>query len=216
MVLPIVGMGGIGKTTLAQLVHNDERVKRHFDLVLWACVSDKFLIEEIIRSVIEVATMNKCELTQMEALQKKLGEVLGKKRYLLVLDDVWNEDGHKWDDLRSVLCSPASSDITIIVTSRSRQVAFIMGTLPPHQISLLNEDQSWEIFHRRAFGREVEKQQELIPVAKSIVQKCKGLPLAIKTIAALLRSKHHGQWSSVLNSDVWKNDIFATGIVPAL
>nr|XP_020166348.1 disease resistance protein RPP8-like [Aegilops tauschii subsp. strangulata] len=76
MVLPIVGMGGIGKTTLAQLVHNDERVKRHFDLVLWACVSDKFVIEEIIRSVIEVATMNKCALTRIETLQKELCRVL--------------------------------------------------------------------------------------------------------------------------------------------
>jgi hypothetical protein len=71
-------------------VHNDQRVRHHFELVIWVCVSDKFVIEEIIRSVVQVATMNKCELTEMEALQKKLGEVLGKKRYFLVLVDVWN------------------------------------------------------------------------------------------------------------------------------
>ncbi|KAF7105515.1 hypothetical protein CFC21_106318 [Triticum aestivum] len=217
MVLPIVGMGGIGKTTLAQFVHNDQRVKHHFELVIWTCVSDKFIVEEIIRSVIQVATLNKCELTDKEALQKKLGEVLGKKRYLLVLDDVWNEDRQKWDDMRSFLCSHAGSRSAIIVTSRSNQVASIMGTLPPHQISLLDEDQSWEIFKRKAFGMEVEKKEELISVAKSIVHKCKGLPLAIKTIAALLRSKHHSQWFSVLHSDVWKDDILtATGIIPAL
>ncbi|XP_044399121.1 putative disease resistance protein RGA3 [Aegilops tauschii subsp. strangulata] len=217
MVLPIVGMGGIGKTTLAQLVHNDRRMKHHFELVIWACVSDKFVIEEIIRSVIEVTTMNKCDLTQMEALQKKLGEVLGKKRYLLMLDDVWSEDRQKWDDMRSLLCSHAGSGSAIIVTSRSNQVASIMGTLPPHQISLLSEDQSWELFQRNTFGRAVEKQEELISMAKSIVQKCKGLPLAIKTVAALLRSKHHRQWFSFLDSDVWKDDILrTTGIVPAL
>nr|UBY07595.1 NBS-LRR disease resistance protein [Dasypyrum villosum] len=217
MVLPIVGMGGIGKTTLAQLVHNDQRVKHHFELVIWACVSDKFVAQEIIRSVIEVATMNKCDLTQMESLQKKLGEVLGKKRYLLVLDDVWNEDRQKWDVMRSLLCSHAGPGSAVIVTSRSNQVASIMGTLPPHQISVLNEDQSWELFQRNTYGRAVEKHKESISMAKSIVHKCKGLPLAIKTIAALLRSKHHSQWLSVLDSEVWKDDILTTtGIVPAL
>ena len=123
------------------------------ELVIWVCVSEKFVIEEIIRSIIQVATMNKCELTEMEALQKKLGEVLGNNTYLLVLDDVWNEDRQKWDDMRSLLCSHAGSGSAIIVTSRSDQVASIMGTHPPHQISLLNEDQSWELFNKNAFGR---------------------------------------------------------------
>uniref|UniRef100_M8BXN5 Putative disease resistance protein RGA3 n=1 Tax=Aegilops tauschii TaxID=37682 RepID=M8BXN5_AEGTA len=215
MVLPIVGMGGIGKTTLAQLVHNDQRMKHHFELVIWVCVSNKFVIEEIVRSVIQVATMNKCELTEMEALQKKLAEVLGNNRYLLVLDDVWNEDRQKWDDMRSLLCSHAGSGSAIIVTSRSDQVASIMGTNPPRKISLLNEDRSWELFHRNTFGTEVEKQEELISMGKSIIHKCKGLPLAIKTIAALLRSKNHSQWFSVVDSDVWKSDIIATRVVPA-
>ncbi|VAI68064.1 unnamed protein product [Triticum turgidum subsp. durum] len=216
MVLPIVGMGGIGKTTLAQLVHNDQRVVHHFELVLWVCISDRFVIEEIIRSIIEVATMTKCDSTKMEALRKQLGEVLGRRRYLIILDDVWNEDRQKWDDMRSLLCSHAGSGSAIIVTSRSDQVASIMGTLPPRQISLLDEDQSWELFHRNTFGRGVEKQEELILTAKNIVHKCKGLPLAIKTMAALLLSKHHNQWLAVLDSDVWKNGILATGIVPAL
>ncbi|VAI68065.1 unnamed protein product [Triticum turgidum subsp. durum] len=216
MVLPIVGMGGIGKTTLAQLVHNDQRVVHHFELVLWVCISDRFVIEEIIRSIIEVATMTKCDSTKMEALRKQLGEVLGRRRYLIILDDVWNEDRQKWDDMRSLLCSHAGSGSAIIVTSRSDQVASIMGTLPPRQISLLDEDQSWELFHRNTFGRGVEKQEELILTAKNIVHKCKGLPLAIKTMAALLLSKDHSQWFSVLDSDVWKNDILTTRIVPAL
>ncbi|VAI84587.1 unnamed protein product [Triticum turgidum subsp. durum] len=217
MVLPIVGMGGIGKTTLAQLVHNDQRVMHHFELVIWVCVSDKFIIEEIIRSIIQVASKEKSKFTNIEALRKELTEVLGNKRYLLVLDDVWNEDRQKWDDMISLVCSHAGSGSAIIVTSRSNQVASITGTLPPHHISLLDEDQSWELFHRNTFGRGVEKQEELILVAKNIVNKCKGLPLAIKTIAALLHSKHHSQWFSVLDSDVWKDDILTTtGIVPAL
>ncbi|XP_037460475.1 putative disease resistance protein At3g14460 [Triticum dicoccoides] len=118
--------------------------------------------------------------------------------------------------MRSLLNSHAGLGSSIIVTSRSDQVASIMGTLPPRKISLLNEDQSWELFHRNTFGRGVEKQEELISMAKSIVDKCKGLPLAIKTMATLLHSKHHNQWFSVLESDVWMNDVLATGIIPAL
>uniref|UniRef100_A0A453ST59 Uncharacterized protein n=2 Tax=Aegilops tauschii subsp. strangulata TaxID=200361 RepID=A0A453ST59_AEGTS len=163
-----------------------------------------------------MATMKKCELTKMEALQKELSQVLGKKRYLLVLDDVWNEDRQKWDDLRLLLCSDAGSGSAIIVTSRGNQVASVMGTIRSHQISLLNEDQSWELFHRNAFVGEVEKQDELILMARNIVQKCKGLPLAIKTIAALLRMEHHNEWFPVLDSDVWKNEILRTGCIPAL
>nr|XP_040253302.1 putative disease resistance protein RGA3 [Aegilops tauschii subsp. strangulata] len=210
-------MGGIGKTTLAQLVHNDERVKHNFELAIWVCVSDMFVIEQIIRSIIQVVTMNKCELTEMEALQKKLGEVLGNKRYLLVLDDVWNEDTQKWNDMRSLLCLHAGPGTVIVVTSRNDQVASIMGTIPPHQISLLDEDQSQELFHINTFIRQVENQEELISMVKSVVHECKGLPLAIKMMAALLRSKHHSQWVSVLDSDVWKNGLLTnTGIVPAL
>uniref|UniRef100_A0ACD6ALP5 Uncharacterized protein n=1 Tax=Avena sativa TaxID=4498 RepID=A0ACD6ALP5_AVESA len=216
MVLPIVGMGGIGKTTLAQFVHNDQRVVHHFELVLWVCVSGQFVIKEIVRSIIEVATMKKCDFSEMELLQKDLRRVLGRKRYLLVLDDVWNEDRQKWDGLRSLLCSDAGSGSAIIVTSRSDQVASVMGTIPSHQISLLNEDQSWELFCRDTFGRRVEKHDELISMARNIVQKCNGLPLAIKTMAALLRSKHRNEWFSVLESDVWKNGILTTGILPAL
>ncbi|XP_048546209.1 putative disease resistance protein RGA3 [Triticum urartu] len=202
----------VGKEDEKELV----RVMHHFELVIWVCVSNKFVIDEIIRSIIQVATMNKCDLTEMEALQKKLHEVLGKKMYLLVLDDVWNEDGQKWKDMLSLLCSDAGPGSAIIVTCRSEQVASIMGTLPTHHISLLKEDQSWELFHTNAFGRTVEKTEEIISVAKSIVHKCKGLPLAIKTIATLLHLKDHSQWFSVLDSDVWKNDILTTRIVPAL
>uniref|UniRef100_M8D709 Putative disease resistance protein RGA3 n=1 Tax=Aegilops tauschii TaxID=37682 RepID=M8D709_AEGTA len=176
--------------------------------------------EQVVKILLENQCDNnnvmKCELTKMEALQKELSQVLGKKRYLLVLDDVWNEDRQKWDDLRLLLCSDAGSGSAIIVTSRGNQVASVMGTIRSHQISLLNEDQSWELFHRNAFVGEVEKQDELILMARNIVQKCKGLPLAIKTIAALLRMEHHNEWFPVLDSDVWKNEILRTGCIPAL
>jgi uridine kinase len=95
-VLPIVGMGGLGKTTLAKMVFNDPRVQNHFDLKMWYCVSDNFEATTIVRSVIKLATDGMCDLANnIELLRRKLQEVIGQKRFLLVLDDVCNEEQSK-------------------------------------------------------------------------------------------------------------------------
>jgi replication-associated recombination protein RarA len=115
-VLPIVGMGGLGKTTLAQLVYNNEEVKKHFNLRVWVCVSNNFDIVNIIKSIIEVATNKQGEsISNPEVLQKKLrDEILAGKKYLLVLDDVWNEEIKKWDALKTIVswCMPRKCNIS--------------------------------------------------------------------------------------------------------
>ncbi|KAJ3678763.1 hypothetical protein LUZ61_021304 [Rhynchospora tenuis] len=137
MVVPVVGMGGLGKTTLAQLVYNDPRVKDHFKLPLWVCVSQDFNIGLLIRSVIELV-MGKCEvpIDNMELLRRRLHEAIGGKRYLLVLDDVWNENIDEWDRLRALLnCGDPES--AIIVTTRIDTVASIMGTVESNKLGIL-------------------------------------------------------------------------------
>ena len=204
-VLPIIGMGGLGKTTLAKMVYNDHKVQKHFDLMMWHCVSDNFETIAIVRSVIELATKERCDLPDtIELLQKKLQEVIGRKRFLLVLDDVWNEDQLKWqDNLKPLLCSAiGGSGSMIVVTSRSRQVASIMGTLPPYELARLSDDDSWELFSKKAFSKGVEEQEEFITVGKLIVNKCKGLPLALKTIGGLMRSKYQiKEWEAIAESN---------------
>ncbi|TXG47845.1 hypothetical protein EZV62_027139 [Acer yangbiense] len=98
-VYPIVGIGGLGKTTLAQMVFNDERAMRHFELRIWVCISEDFGVKRIIKAIIESATGSACEALDLDPLQKRLQGILNGKRYLLVLDDVWNEDQEKWDRL---------------------------------------------------------------------------------------------------------------------
>lgn len=104
-VLPIFGMGGLGKTTLAKMVCNDQGIQPHFQLKMWHCVSENFDAIALVKSIIELATSSKCNLPDsLELLQKRLEEVIGQKRFLLILDDVWNEDERKWeDDLASVV-----------------------------------------------------------------------------------------------------------------
>ncbi|CAL5013782.1 unnamed protein product [Urochloa decumbens] len=203
-VLPIIGMGGLGKTTLAKMVYNDSKVQKHFDLTMWHCVSENFEAIAIVRCVIELATKERCYLPDnIELLRGKLQQVTGCKRFLLVLDDVWNEEQGKWeDDLKPLLCSSIGGfGSMIIVTSRSRQVASIMGTLPPHELACLGEDDSWELFSMKAFSKGVQETDEFIAIGKLIVNKCKGLPLALKTMGGLMSSKHQiKEWEAIAQS----------------
>jgi len=204
-VLPIIGMGGMGKTTLAKMVYNDRRVQKHFDLKMWHCVSENFEATAVVRSVIELATNGRCDLRDtIELLRGKLQEVIGRKRFLLVLDDVWNEEPQKWEDLRPLLCSSVGgSGSMIVVTSRSQQVASIMGTLPLHELACLSEDDSWKLFSKKAFSKGVQEQEDRFMIGRSIVKKCKGLPLALKTMGGLMSSKQEVQeWEAIAKSNV--------------
>uniref|UniRef100_A0A2N9I2Z6 Rx N-terminal domain-containing protein n=1 Tax=Fagus sylvatica TaxID=28930 RepID=A0A2N9I2Z6_FAGSY len=106
-VVPIVGIGGLGKTTLAQYVYNDDIVKKHFELKMWVCVSDPFEVKVVIEKIIASATSNKPNDLHMDELQKQLRKEIDGKKYLLVLDDVWNQNYNKWDNLKSLLMGGA-------------------------------------------------------------------------------------------------------------
>ncbi|XP_062191967.1 disease resistance protein RGA2-like [Phragmites australis] len=209
-VLPIIGMGGLGKTTLAKMVYNDRRVQKHFELKMWHCVSENFEAIALVRSVIELATNRKCNLPDtIELLRRELQEDIGRKRFLLVLDDVWNEDKLKWeDDLKPLLCTCiGASGSMIVVTSRSQKVASIMGTLPPHELACLSEDDSWELFSKKAFSKGVQEQEEFVMIGRRIVNKCKGLPLALKTMGGLMSSKQQVlEWEAIAESNRCGND----------
>nr|GEZ70199.1 CC-NBS-LRR resistance protein [Tanacetum cinerariifolium] len=100
-VVPVVGMGGIGKTTLAKSVYNNQKIQKQFDVKVWLCVSVKVNISRLLEMIYESLTSKKCEPPTTEKLITKLREELGSKIYLLVLDDVWDEERTYWDDFRN-------------------------------------------------------------------------------------------------------------------
>ncbi|TVU04750.1 hypothetical protein EJB05_47883, partial [Eragrostis curvula] len=202
-VLPITGIGGLGKTTLVKMVYNDCRVQKHFELKMWHCVSENFKATDVLRSIIELATNEPARVLEtVDFLRQRLHGVIGRQRFLLILDDVWNDEQRKWEEyLRPLLCIGGSGSM-IILTSRSQQVASTMGTLPLYELACLSEDDSWELFSKKAFSR-VKEKDEFILTGKRIVNRCKGLPLALKTLGGLMSSKEQVQeWEAIAESNI--------------
>ena len=126
-VISIVGMGGIGKTTLTQIIYNDGRVENRFDMRVWVCVSDDFDVVGITKAIVESITKHPCEFKTLELLQEKLKNEMKEKRFFLVLDDVWNENPNHWDVLQAPFNVGARGSV-VLVTTRNENVASIMRT----------------------------------------------------------------------------------------
>ncbi|EYU41269.1 hypothetical protein MIMGU_mgv1a022367mg [Erythranthe guttata] len=203
-VLPIIGVGGQGKTTLAQLVYNDQQVVDSFDKRIWLSVSDNFDLKTLLKAMIESGTTNASDLDNLDTLQRHMWKLMNNKRYLLVLDDVWNKDREKWSDLRKVLAC-GSTGSSIIVTTRLKEVADIMGTLPAHQLTQFSDEQCWMLLREHAFGQEKEEYPNLEAIGKQIVNKCDGVPMVAKALGGLLRYKREEtEWICVKESEIWE------------
>uniref|UniRef100_A0A6N2LG56 Uncharacterized protein n=1 Tax=Salix viminalis TaxID=40686 RepID=A0A6N2LG56_SALVM len=211
------GMGGLGKTTLAQLVYNEERVKQHFDLKIWVCVSTDSNIKRLTKAIIESIEGASCGLEELDPLQQRLQQKLTGKKFLLVLDDVWDDCGDSWSKLKEMLRCGAKGS-AVIVTTCIEMVARRMATTFVHHMGRLSEEDSRHLFQRLAFGmRRKEEWAHLEKIGESIVKKCGGVPLAIKALGNLMRLKDtEDQWMAVKESEMWDLREEASKILPAL
>ncbi|RVW64570.1 putative disease resistance protein RGA3 [Vitis vinifera] len=202
-VVAIVGIGGLGKTTLAQLVYNDERVVNHFEFKIWACISDDsgdgFDVNMWIKKILK--SLNDGGAESLETMKTKLHEKISQKRYLLVLDDVWNQNPQQWDHVRTLLMVGAIGS-KIVVTTRKPRVASLMGDYFPINLKGLDENDSWRLFSKITFkDGEKDVHTNITQIGKEIAKMCKGVPLIIKSLAMILRSKREpGQWLSIRNN----------------
>jgi len=216
-VLSIVGMGGLGKTTLAQHVYNDPKTDHaKFDSKAWVCVSDHFDVLTVIKNILEAITAKKDDSESLEMIHNKLKEKLSGKKFLLVLDDVWNQRRDKWEAVQTPLSYGAPGS-RILVTTRDEKVAFNMQS-KVHRLKQLSEEECWKVFEKHASKYDnIELKDELKEIGRRIVEKCKGLPLALKTIGCLLRTKSSiSDWQSILESNIWDIPKEDSEIIPAL
>ncbi|KAM3693975.1 hypothetical protein ACJW31_07G025400 [Castanea mollissima] len=203
----IVGIGGLGKTTLAQYVYNDKNVEDYFELQMWVCVSDDFDVKKIVEKIIESATERKPENLEMDLLQNKLREQLNQKKYLLVLDDIWNENEESWCALKRLLMGGKKGS-KVVITTRTNMVAEITSTISPYFLDGLSRDQSWLLLKKMAFKKGQETiNSKLEAIGMDIVKKCQGVPLAIRTI---------GKWLHIKNTKLTDVTQLKDGIMPVL
>uniref|UniRef100_A0A2N9FNW9 Rx N-terminal domain-containing protein n=1 Tax=Fagus sylvatica TaxID=28930 RepID=A0A2N9FNW9_FAGSY len=214
--ISIVGIGGLGKTTLAQYVYNDEKVKTYFDLKMWVCISDVFDVKTIAEKIIGCATGTKVKNLEMEQVQIKLREKLNQK-YLLVLDDVWNDEAERWSNLKRLLMG-GSKGSKVMITTRSNKVAEITSTISSSIfLKGLSENQSWSLLKKMAFKKGQESiNPTLKEIGMEILKKCCGVPLAIKTIGRILYfNETDDEWLHIKDKDLTnvtqgENDILPT------
>ncbi|KAF5775906.1 putative P-loop containing nucleoside triphosphate hydrolase, leucine-rich repeat domain superfamily [Helianthus annuus] len=204
-VLPIVGMGGVGKTTLARFLYNDTQVKGRFELHAWVCVSDDFDISKITKTIFQaVSNENNKEFADLNQLQVALKEKLKDKRFLLVLDDVWHENFNDWENLVLPFHSGARGS-KVIMTSRKEQLLKMLGFDNLDHLETLSSEDALSLFALHALGVDnFDSHPTLRPKGERIVEKCGRLPLALKAIGRLLRAKtDEEKWDEVLNSKIW-------------
>ncbi|CAD6255783.1 unnamed protein product [Miscanthus lutarioriparius] len=198
--LAIVGTGGVGKTTLAQKIYNDQKLKGSFNKQAWVCVSQEFseiaILKEILRKI-EVQYMPD-ELT--DELQSKLELSIKDKSFFLVLDDVWQS--YIWTNLLRIPPHVASS-VVVLLTTRFDTVAVETGMDYTHRVDLMSLDIGWELLWKSMGIKEEKEVQNLHDLGIDIVRRCGGLPLAIKVIARVLATKDQteNEWKKILVKD---------------
>ncbi|AES69619.2 putative P-loop containing nucleoside triphosphate hydrolase, leucine-rich repeat domain, L [Medicago truncatula] len=205
-VVAILGMGGLGKTTLAQLVYNDKEVQQHFDMRAWACVSEDFDIMRVTKSLLESVTSTTWDSNNLDVLRVELKKHSREKRFLFVLDDLWNDSYDDWDELVSPFIDGKPGSM-VIITTRQEKVAEVAHTFPIHELKLLSNEDCWSLLSKHAlrvgeFHR--TRNSTFEEIGRKIARKCGGLPIAAKTIGGLLGSKVDIiEWTTILNSNVW-------------
>ncbi|GJN05101.1 hypothetical protein PR202_ga22703 [Eleusine coracana subsp. coracana] len=211
-VVSIVGMGGMGKTTLAQKIFKDSAIDEHFKLKIWLSITQNFDAVELLRTAIKHAGGDPGKEQDNTLLTQTVTNILSTSKFLLVLDDIWSV--RAWECVLSVPVTNASHKqpgSKVLVTTRFEDLApRFYDAFYQHHVSPLDDEDAWSMLKRQLPQRpnQVAGIDHLKNVGMKIIRKCGGLPLAIKVMGGLLRMRHQSEseWEAVLNHHAWSVD----------
>ncbi|QHO09559.1 uncharacterized protein DS421_14g482380 [Arachis hypogaea] len=205
-VISIIGMGGLGKTTLAKKIYNNNEVKKLFPCCVWVTVSKDYKAKELLQSLLKGCGLSesiKGEDISADYQRSVVREFLETKKYLIVLDNIWEPE--VWDEVECFF-PDNNNGSAILITSRNDGVANYTGSksyYPP----LLDKDESWKLFCMKVF-KSRECPSNLEHMGRLMVEKCGGLPLAIVTLAGVVAKKRRlpVEWTRIMRYVLWYVD----------
>ncbi|KAL0914325.1 hypothetical protein M5K25_014664 [Dendrobium thyrsiflorum] len=208
LVYAIVGMGGVGKTTLAKLVFDDDIIPKRFKLKVWVSVSQNYNENDILRNIIK---SDRGDGHDLNSLSEKLKDTVEGKRLFMVLDDV-REPKRVWNDMLKILLKrDTAKGSRVLVTTRNEEVAAQMMAVDSQRVQPLPLEDGWSLLCKSAFPaweqqEAMDDEWNLKDIGIKLVNKCDGLPLAINAIGGMLsgQSKTRESWEFILNSSSWE------------
>lgn len=203
IVLPIYGIGGIGKTTLAKQVFNDARFK-DFKQV-WIYVSEIFNLNKIGNSIVSQLSKEESHIMERQMIHNRLLELLAVPgiKVMIVLDDLWEDDDFQLEELKAMLKVGDRGNVMTIVTTRDEHIARKISSTEPYKLPPLTHEMCWDIIKRKsAFEARYDK-VHLEQIGKDIALKCGGVALAAQTLGYMLKHLTYSEWESVANNDIW-------------